>query len=248
MPATSAIVSDFDGTLSPIVEDPTGARPLKGTPEALARLAVRFGVVAVVSGRPVSFLAERLGRAPELGGVHLVGLYGMEWREEDGSITRDPDAEQWWSSVADAVRRLRAMVPTGAVVEEKGLAVTVHWRQAPESEERVKEAVASESQQSGLRAHPGRMSIELRPPLDVDKGSVIRGLIKGSSAACYLGDDLGDLPAYAALAELSAEVGMATVSAAVVDDQSDAAVIAAADVALAGPAQVLALLEWLAAA
>ncbi len=132
------------------------------------------------------------------------------------------------------------------MVEGKGLAVTVHWRQAPEAQEWAAGAVASESERSGLRAHPGRMSIELRPALAVDKGSVTRSLVEGYSAACYLGDDLGDLPAFAALADLTARAGMPTVSVAVVDAESDPEVIEAADLIVSGPDEALALLEWLA--
>jgi trehalose 6-phosphate phosphatase len=258
-PAHSAIVSDFDGTLSPIVTDPAAARALDGTADLLALLARRFGVVAVVSGRPASFLVEQLahtdrGRPVDGGagstgvahGLRLVGLYGLEWAGQDGAIIREPEAEQWRSTVEGAVRRLRSAAPPGVVVEGKGLAVTVHWRQAPQAEEWAAGAVASESERSGLRAHPGRMSIELRPALAVDKGSVTRSLVEGYSAACYLGDDLGDLPAFAALADLTARAGLSTVSVAVVDAESDPAVIEAADLTVSGPDEALAVLEWLA--
>ena len=258
-PANSAIVSDFDGTLSPIVTDPAAARALDGAADLLALLARRFGVVAVVSGRPASFLVEQLASAggrPVNGGggstgvahgLRLVGLYGLEWADQDGAITREPEAEQWRSTVEGAADRLRSAAPPGVVVEGKGLAVTVHWRQAPEAQEWAAGAVASESERSGLRAHPGRMSIELRPALAVDKGSVTRSLVEGYSAACYLGDDLGDLPAFAALADLTALAGMPTVSVAVVDAESDPQVAEAADLIVSGPDEALALLEWLAA-
>ncbi len=256
-PSGSAIVSDFDGTLSPIVADPDEARPLGGVAELLARLARRFGVVAVVSGRPVSFLIDRLtpaGHGPSDDGagpggiptgLRLVGLYGLEWSDEAGATVREPEAERWRSAVEGSVARLVSTAPAGVEVEGKGLAVTVHWRQAPEAEPWVTEAVASESGRTGLRSHPGRMSIELRPALDVDKGSVVRRLVQGCSAACYLGDDLGDLPAFAALAALST-AGMATVSVAVVDDESAPEVAAAADLTLSGPREALDLLGWLA--
>jgi trehalose 6-phosphate phosphatase len=254
-PLGSAIVTDFDGTLSPIVVDPAEARPLDGVPQVLAELATRCKVVAVISGRPVSFLQERLDPpgtpatatpgTPADREVLLVGLYGLEWRDEHGVITRDPASESWRSAVDDAVGRLRAASPPGVMVEEKGLAVTIHWRQAPEAEGWATDAAAAESDRSGLRSHPGRMSVELRPALDIDKGSVIRRLVGGCSAACYLGDDVGDLPAFAALADLSATEGMETVTAAVIDDESADEVVEAADVTLAGPRDALALLEWL---
>jgi trehalose 6-phosphate phosphatase len=148
--------------------------------------------------------------------------------------------------VEEAAGRLRSHAPPGAEVEFKDLAVTVHWRRAPEVASWAGEAVEAEVARTGLRAHPGRMSVELRPPVDVDKGSVLRRLVAGCSAACYLGDDLGDLPAFAALADLGSVGAMVTVSAAVVDAESAPEVAAAADLTLPGPAATLATLRWLA--
>lgn len=253
-PGTTAIVSDFDGTLAPIVDLPDSARPLPGAGDLLASLAGRFGTVAVVSGRPVSFLAEHLAArhrrddggepAPQL--VGLYGLYGLEHSTPDGRTSPDPEAEPWRSVIDGSVTRLRAGAPVGVVVEAKGLAVTVHWRTAVGAEAWASTAVGAEAERTGLRPHPGRRSLELRPPLAVDKGSVLRRLIEGRTAACYFGDDLGDLPAFAALAEVSGQAGMTTVSVAVADEESPPEVLEAADVVLRGPAEAFAVLEWLA--
>jgi trehalose 6-phosphate phosphatase len=257
-PAHTAIVSDFDGTLSPIVDDPAGARAVPGTAAVLARLADRFAVVAVVSGRPASFLVEQLGASSVSGaegspgpqrnrqGVQFVGLYGLERSGQDGSIRPERSAERWRTAVEAATLRLASAAPTGVVVEPKGLAVTVHWRQAPGAAEWAQASATAEAARTGLRAHLGRMSVELRPNVDIDKGTVTRQLTAGCSAACYLGDDLGDLPAFAALAELSRSGGMATVSIAVADDESAPEVLEAADLSVNGPAEALQVLEWLA--
>lgn len=249
-PASTAVLTDFDGTLSPIVRDPSEARPLDGSAEVMAELARSFAVVAVISGRPVSYLEEHLALPVPTDPEHrvrLVGLYGLERSWGDGRITVEPEAAAWGVVVADAVARLRQGAPRGVLVEPKGLAVTVHWRGAPRSEGWVNTAVGAEAERSGLRAHPGRMSVELRPPLEVDKGSVVRGLAASCSAACYFGDDLGDLPAFETLADMGRE-GMSTLSIAAVDDESDPSVAAAADVVVAGPRRALAVLAWLAAA
>jgi trehalose 6-phosphate phosphatase len=95
---------------------------------------------------------------------------------------------------------------------------------------------------------PGSRSIPAGCPSNIDKGTVVRRLADGCTAACYLGDDLGDLPAFAALATMADESGMATVSVAVVDEESDPAVEAAADVTVEGPREGLGLLRWLAEA
>jgi trehalose 6-phosphate phosphatase len=247
-PASTAVLTDFDGTLSPIVMDPYDARPLEGVAGVMMALAERFGEVAVISGRSVSFLEEHLAMseaANEDHRVRLVGLYGLEQSWGDGRIVVEPAALVWGQVVDASVARLQREAPRGVLVEPKGLAVTVHWRRAPEAAGWVTTAVAAEVEQSGLRAHPGRMSVELRPPLDVDKGTVVRRLAASSSAAAYFGDDLGDLAAFAALRSLATGGGTDTVAIAVVDEESDDRMAAAADVVVSGPARALEVLAWL---
>jgi trehalose 6-phosphate phosphatase len=241
-PRATAVLTDFDGTLAPIVADPATVRPLPGAAETLARLVRSFGLVAVVSGRPVAFLVDRLG--PAAGAVSLVGLYGLE-RRVGGAVAVLPDAEPWRRVVAGVVGRLERTVPAGVWVEPKGLTVTVHWRAAPDRAPEAESLVAAEVATTGLLPHPGRMSVELRPPIDVDKGSAVTGLAEGFRSACFLGDDLGDLPAFAALDRLSSE-GVATVAVAAVDGESSPEVAAAADLVVDGPGGALAVLRWLA--
>jgi trehalose 6-phosphate phosphatase len=233
-PAHSALCLDFDGTLAPIVEDPLAARPLPGVPELLSRLATRFGLVAVISGRPLDFLERALDSPP---GVTLVGLYGL------GQV--GPDAEPWLPVIGAAVADARAEAPDGVYVEPKGLTVTLHWRHAPETGSWATAFAARQEELRGLRVYPGRLSLELRPPLDVDKGTVVRALVGEMDALAVFGDDLGDLPAFAAAAERAAS-GVAVVRVAVVDEESPPAVAAQADVEVDGPAGALALLEQLA--
>lgn len=242
-PSRTAIITDFDGTLSPIVADPATARPLPGAADALTRLTSTFGLVAVVSGRPVAFLADRL---PGVRGVDLVGLYGLEQLAPDGRVVTAEDAEPWRPVVAAAAERLEGTVSPGVLVEGKGLTVTVHWRRAPERATETEALVAAEVIRTALQPHPGRMSIELRPPLAVDKGTAVEALAGGFRAACFLGDDLGDLPAFAALARLSADRGVATVSVAAVDAESAPEVAAAADLVVEGPTGALDVIRWLA--
>jgi trehalose 6-phosphate phosphatase len=235
-PGHSALCLDFDGTLAAIVSDPVGARPRPGVPDLLARLASRFALVAVISGRPADFLHEVLGSPA---GVMLIGLYGL------GQV--GPDARPWEPVIADVVDRARAEAPTGMHVEPKGLTVTLHWRHAPETAAWAQAFAAREEVERGLRVYGGRMSLELRPPLDVDKGTVVRSLVEGMRAVAVFGDDLGDLPAFDAVAELGAR-GVAVARIAVIDAESDDLVAARSDLVVEGPAGAVALLERLAQA
>jgi trehalose 6-phosphate phosphatase len=235
------VFTDFDGTLAPIVTDPAAAGPLPGAPATLARLAERFARVAVISGRPVAYLLDQL---PGSGAVILSGLYGLE-RARAGTVEQVPEAAAWRDVVGRVAEAAEAEAPTGVHVERKGLAVTLHVRNAPEQSDWVTQWAADQAVRTGLVAHPGKMSVELRPPVEADKGTVVAELAAGLDAVCFLGDDRGDLPAFAALSTLSA-AGVHTLAVAVASDEAPAELLEAADVVVAGPEQALSLLDVLA--
>lgn len=240
-PGESALFLDFDGTLAPIVEDPTQARPLPQVPVVLQRLARRLALVAVVSGRPVQFLMDVLG-PPD--GVHLVGLYGME-EVVDGAVHRSEEAERWRPAVERATRQALAGAPPGAQVEAKGLTVSLHWRRAPEAAGWAA-GVARHAEATGLVSQPGRMAVELRPPVGTDKGTVVGRLAAGFGVVAFFGDDLGDLPAFTALGALAGS-GVTVARVAVADGETAPDVVAEADLVVASPAEAAALLGTLAA-
>jgi trehalose 6-phosphate phosphatase len=243
-PRDAAILTDFDGTLAPIVADPAKAVPLPGVPATLASLAARYARVAVISGRPVAYLVEHLGGEAELDGVILVGLYGLE-RVRGGRVEEVSAAARWRPVVDRVARAAAGEAPAGVGVEHKGLAVTLHVRTAPEHQGWVESWAAAQAAASGLVAHSGRMSVELRPPLDTDKGTVVTELAGGLNAVCYFGDDRGDLPAFAALSRMS-KSGRDVLAVAVHSDESPAELLAAADLVVEGPTGVLDLLQALA--
>jgi trehalose 6-phosphate phosphatase len=241
---TSGIFLDFDGTLAPIVAVPDEARPLPGMASTLGRLALRYRRVAVISGRPLAYLAEHLGEGA--GAVEFVGLYGLERQlGSGGPVVVDSEAGRWQTTVDAVAAVAQAAGPPGLRVERKGLAVTLHFRQAPELAGWTADFAAEQEAASGLIAHAGKQSWELRPPVPTDKGTVVDELASGLRAACFVGDDTGDLPAFAALARLRM-AGVDTLSVAVGGAETPADVRAAGDVVVAGPAGVLDLLEALA--
>jgi trehalose 6-phosphate phosphatase len=192
---------DFDGVLSPIVDDPAASRLIDGAAPALERLVAQLDVVALLSGRPVGFLAERAS----VPGLVLLGSYGLE-RRVNGATLVLPEVEPWLPKVAEAAQLLVEMFAdtTGIHVERKSVAVAVHWRRANDPDSagrRVMDAAARVAAQTGLQLEPGKLVQELRPPLSVDKGTALRRLIseRQLSKVAYAGDDLGDLPAFAAV-------------------------------------------------
>jgi trehalose 6-phosphate phosphatase len=119
-------------------------------------------------------------------------------------------------------------------VESKGLSLTLHYRGHPEIETTVHELAERQAARSGLSVRPARMSFELHPPIAADKGTAVRDLADGLAAVCFLGDDLGDLPAFAELQRLADE-GVATVRVAVRSDEAPEELLDAADVVVDGP-------------
>jgi trehalose 6-phosphate phosphatase len=244
-PAGVLLGLDFDGTLAPVVAEPGTALAHPASVAALARLAPRLGRVAVVTGRP-ALTAVRLGGLdrPGLERLLVLGQYGVErWEAATGLVAPPvPDG------IAGARRELldlieRLGVP-GLVLEEKGRAVALHTRRAADPTATlhlVHGPVSRIARTHGLVVEPGRFVLEVRDGT-LDKGGALRGLVAASSprSVVFVGDDLGDLPAFAAVAALAGTgiAGLAICSASA--EQPDLA--AAADLVLDGPAGVA---EWL---
>jgi trehalose 6-phosphate phosphatase len=202
-PATSGLVLDFDGVLSPIVDDPAASQLPDRVAASLARLACTLGLLAVISGRPVEFLKERI----PIREVRLLGTYGIE-QVHDGIRRVDPDANKWLSQVSEASLALRDLLGAaqGIRVEEKSVSVAVHWRQAPDqpaAADRVHRATTRIAAETGLRLEAGKLTEELLPPVDMDKGKALVRLLAAENltTVAYAGDDVGDIPALRAVSE-----------------------------------------------
>jgi len=237
-PGHAAVVVDFDGTLSPIVDDPASARPATGAAEALVALVGRLGLVAVMSGRPTDFL--RTVVPPE---VVLSGLYGLEV-VRDGERTDHPAAGAWRQVVADVARSSVDHGPDGMDVEPKGISITLHYRRHPEAAEAVGAWAVEQAARSGLEVRAAKMSVELHPPIEADKGTALEALADGLAAVCFVGDDRGDLPAFDALDRLESR-GVHPLRVAVAGDETPAELVGRADVVLDGPAAVVGFLRAL---
>ena len=234
----AGILTDFDGTLSPIVELPEAARPLEGVPELLGQLAQRYALVGVLSGRPVTFLQEWLPPS-----VLLSGLYGLEV-VRDGVRDDHPSGGMWREVIDDVASVTGANGPRGMRVESKGLSLTLHYRGHPEIEPKVRALAERQAARSGLSVRTARMSYELHPPIDADKGTAVRALAHDLEALCFLGDDRGDLPAFAELERLAGE-GIVTARIAVRSDEAPEELLDTADVVVDGPEGARDLLQQL---
>jgi trehalose 6-phosphate phosphatase len=238
---------DFDGTLGPIMEDPEAVAPVPGALAALTALAGAAALTAVVSARPLAFLAGRFAGIP---GLELYGLYGLEHSSDGGAtVAVAAEAEAYAPVIAWVVAEARAAFPS-ALVEDKRLSCALHFRTEPGLEPAIEAWSEQQAQTHGLRRQHGRMVVELKPPLDTDKGSVVLRAADGLAGAWYFGDDLGDLPAFAALDRLAAQnPGFHAVRVAVANAEGRGAALGdLADLRVAAPGQVPELLDSLLAA
>jgi trehalose 6-phosphate phosphatase len=211
-PADALIACDFDGTLSPIVDDPEAAYAEPGATEALSRLSAHVGTVAILTGRPVAAV-RRLAGLDELTGtaeLEVLGQYGVErWDAATGQVLA-PQAPATVARARAALPRLLASLGVDdAHLEDKGRAIGVHVRRAADPEgtyARLREPLETFAGEHGLHLEPGKLVLELRAP-GTDKGGALRELVdeRGARAVVYAGDDLGDLAAYDAVEDMRAK-------------------------------------------
>jgi trehalose 6-phosphate phosphatase len=246
-PEGAGVFLDFDGVLSEIVPVPSAARPVAGASGVLERLAGRFSVVAVVSGRSAAELLDWLG--PE---VEIWGLHGAQTTHA-GEVVLSERAEPYRELMAEVYERARAGLAdldlSDLVVEDKAVMVGLHYRGARDEERArlgVEEVATRLAQSHGLSIFRGRKALELRPPEEFSKQAVVleRARSAGLSAALFAGDDSVDLPAFDALDELAGE-GLHTVRVAVTSDEVPRELLERGDVTVQGPRGVLELLEKL---
>jgi trehalose 6-phosphate phosphatase len=206
-PAGVLLGLDFDGVLAPIVDDPSLSRAHPGVVPALERLGRHLGSIAVVTGRPAAIAVEYAGldRTEGLADLVVFGHYGVErWDRATGRVT----APAVHAGVPAARAALPALLASlglegQAHIEDKGRSVAVHTRRSPRPEDafaRVAPALRELAEQHGLAVEPGRMVVELRPP-GMDKGQALErhATERRARSVVYVGDDLGDLPAFAAI-------------------------------------------------
>jgi trehalose 6-phosphate phosphatase len=248
----SAVVTDIDGTVSPIAPTPAEAMVDPGAKAALALLAERLTAVAVVSGRAPQD-GEAMVGLPEL---IYVGNHGLE-RIARGTPWTHPVAAAAQPAIATALAEIESAARAVAdvpwlLVENKGVTGTIHYRLAPDqtAAAALLEPVArAAAERHGLRLTLGRMIFEVRPALAVNKGSAIRDLAQdfGLRGIVFFGDDVTDVDAFRALRELRETGEAETLRVGVLGPDTSPAVLAEIDMSVNGVPACAATLIALAA-
>jgi trehalose 6-phosphate phosphatase len=199
---TSALLLDVDGTIVDIAPRPDAVTVPVSLKDALSRLvAATDGAVALVSGRRLADLDQLF--AP----LHLavVGGHGAELRLLDAgkaralkSLELDPELK----------RRLIALAPDGVRIEDKGFSVALHYRQAPEQENFLREAIAklcAAQWSPAVEILPGKAVFEIKPA-GFTKATGVRALMQHAPFTgrrpIFIGDDTTDETVFAIMPEL----------------------------------------------
>ncbi len=203
--APPAVFLDYDGTLTPIVDDPEAANLSEAARATVKRLA-GLCPVAVVSGRDLDDVRKHVA----LDGIWYAGSHGFDLRSPEGESHQHEAGKRALPGLDRAGEALRGPVEEveGARLERKRFALAVHFRRVrdPEGEAALEKAVdATAAIEPELRKTGGKKIFELRPAADWDKGKAVLWLLKalgleaGSVTPIYLGDDETDEDAFAAL-------------------------------------------------
>ncbi len=242
------LISDLDGTLSPIATAPHLAQMAPRARALLAALSEKLTLVALVSGRVAADLHARVG----LPGLVYVGNHGLEeWI--DGRVDVAPEAAAYRAAVAAAIAELRPHAVPGMLIEAKDVTASFHYRQTadPDSAARTFEPWArAAAERYGLVMTPGHKVFELRPPVEIDKGTTFERLTRHYrlDAAVYLGDDVSDADALRMARHLRATNACYSVGVGVESPSTPELVRDSADRLVTGIAGVEAFLALLLAA
>lgn len=209
--APALLLLDIDGTLAPIAPTPQEAVVPDETKRVVAALARRRRThVAIVSGRAAADARRLVG----VGHVWVIGNHGMEILTPEGDSTVIAGVEPYLSSVAAAASKLGALVASvpGVVLEDKRLTLSLHYRLAnPAIVPRLSQVVAEVAHEQALRVTTGKQVLELRPPVEVHKGTAVLelaeslGALADGATTLFAGDDRTDEDAFALLRTRHAE-------------------------------------------
>ena len=237
------IVMDFDGTLSEIAPTPDSALIEPRSARALRRLVGQFPLVAVLSGRGVRDLADRVG----VGGVVCVGNHGAEYIV-DGAYRVAGDAVGGATGISDILTHLKsAVTEAGVLYEDKGFSASVHFRQTSDPAHTIRLLRDSVSDAPGIERFEvfwGKRVLEIRPLRAVDKGDALVALVEEYEldALVFAGDDTTDIDAMKRLQSMS---GVRSIAVAVKSRETPPALLAEASHAVDGVCGVSDLLEML---
>lgn len=242
--APAGLITDIDGTISPTAPTPEEATVSPACRDALQALCNRLALVAAVSGRDATKAREMVG----LDVMVYVGNHGLE-RWQDGEVLVVEEARHYAPLIRDAVEALRrGLDAPGLIVEDKGVTASVHYRLSPDQDaarDAILSFLAAATEAQDLRITEGKLVVELRPPVDVNKGTSLERLVseRGLQGVVYIGDDVTDVDAFRSLRSLAPRGVCRGLALGVVGSETPPEIAQESDMVLRGVSEVEELLQ-----
>ncbi len=199
----AGLLSDIDGTLAQISLDPAAAEVDPVIKASLLQLVRHVDVLGVVTGRS----ATEAARLVDIDGVIWLGNHGME-RFDNGEVVRSPEALPYEEPLKRVLEEARLRLEDPLIYfENKGVTGSIHYRNTIDpsvAHQQIVDVVQPLVDQEGLRMSQGRMVVELRPPVPLNKGTALRSVVEqfGLKSILFMGDDVTDLDAMRVITKL----------------------------------------------
>ena len=246
----AALLFDYDGTLSELVDNPANATIEQRSEAAIHELTGLLDLVAIVTGRAAKDVQTRLDTSD----LVVVGNHGLEWvirgehTEHDAGVDAANAVEHALEEIEDRIRHDR--LDQGVIFENKRLSGSIHYRQAP-NQRQVGSVLVPLARRiaaaHNLRLTEGKMIVELRPSAEISKGTAMYHLRDEFDLAgmVFVGDDLTDVDGFESLREIRNGGAAQTAAVGVITEDSHPSVALTADVAVSGVPGVADYLELL---
>jgi trehalose 6-phosphate phosphatase len=239
-------MTDVDGTISETAPTPQQAVVSPLCRQYLYTLSQRLDLVAAISGRPATEVKDMI----KIDSMVYIGNHGLErWADGNLELARDVTTyPEIIKAVTEELTRLLSI--EGIMIENKGATATIHYRLCPEPETArryILAALENSIQAKSLRILPGRMSINLLPPVEASKGTAVSSLIQGYNlrGGIYLGDDFTDIDAFRAIHAASRDSDFHGFAIGITSQEMPERLLAEIDFTLNGIGDVERFLEWL---
>jgi trehalose 6-phosphate phosphatase len=241
------IISDFDGTLALFADTPGGAAIVPEIAALIDTLAEKVAAFALVSGRGVVDLRQRFDRPWAV----YYGNHGIEYWSEGGARNALL-AQPWVEPMRSLLGQIGPLGIPGAFIEDKGITIAIHYRLTADpakARETLLQRLQPLCDQYGLELTEGHSIFEIKPPIQVNKGTAAAAIVKdhGLKSVLFLGDDVTDTHAMQHLHALSADpkCELNALSVGVIHAASPPSLLESCDMTADGVKDVEALFEWL---
>lgn len=241
------IISDFDGTLALFADTPGGAAIVPEIATLIDTLAEKVAAFALVSGRGVVDLRQRFERPWAV----YYGNHGIEYWSEGGARNALL-AQPWVEPMRSLLAQIGPLSIPGTFVEDKGITAAVHYRLANDpakARDTLRSKLRPLCDQFGFVLSEGHSIFEIKPPIEVNKGTAAAAIVKDHDlkSVLFLGDDITDTHAMHHLRALAAdpEHGLNALSVGVVHAASPPSLLESCDITADGVKDVEALFEWI---